>query len=73
VIYSAHQIQGDAYVNTDGMKRFDRLFHVIRLFEENPGRGYRTREVAEFLGVNEDTASSISMISATAASCLLRT
>ena len=43
-------------MNTDGMKRFDRLFHVIRLFEENPGRGYRTREVAEFLGVNEDTA-----------------
>jgi predicted DNA-binding transcriptional regulator YafY len=43
-------------VNTDGMKKFDRLFHIIRLFEELPNRGYRTREIAEKFGINEDTA-----------------
>ena len=42
-------------MNTDGMKKFDRLFHIIRLFRV-PGRRYRTREIAEMLGVNEDTA-----------------
>jgi len=42
-------------MNTDGMKKFDRLFHIIRLFRV-PGRRYRTREIAEMLGINEDTA-----------------
>jgi CRISPR-associated endonuclease/helicase Cas3 len=42
-------------LNTDGMKKFDRLFHLIRLFRV-PGRRYRTREIADMLGINEDTA-----------------
>jgi predicted DNA-binding transcriptional regulator YafY len=42
-------------LNTDGWKKFDRLFHIIRLFQ-NTQRKYRTREIAEMIGVNEDTA-----------------
>lgn len=42
-------------LNTDGMKKFGRLFHIIRLFQ-NTTRKYRTREIAEIIGVNEDTA-----------------
>ena len=41
-------------MNTDGLKKFDRLFHLIQLFRV-PGRSYRTRELADMLGVNEDT------------------
>jgi predicted DNA-binding transcriptional regulator YafY len=42
-------------LNTDGLKKFDRLFYIIRLFRI-PGRRYRTREIADMLGINEDTA-----------------
>ncbi|HEU5230549.1 MAG TPA: WYL domain-containing transcriptional regulator [Ktedonobacteraceae bacterium] len=42
-------------MNTDGMKKLQRLFHIIRLFQ-NTRRGYRTREIADMLGINEDTA-----------------
>ena len=42
-------------MNTDGMKKLQRLFHIIRLFQ-NTKRGYRTREIADLLGINEDTA-----------------
>ncbi|HZO75973.1 MAG TPA: WYL domain-containing transcriptional regulator [Ktedonobacteraceae bacterium] len=42
-------------MNTDGMKKFQRLFHIIRLFQ-NTHRRYRTREIADLLGINEDTA-----------------
>ena len=41
-------------LNTDGMKKFGRLFHIIRLFQ-NTATKYRTREIAEIIGVNEDT------------------
>jgi len=43
-------------MNTDGMKKFSRLLHIINLFEHNTRREYRTREIAVLLGVNEDTA-----------------
>jgi predicted DNA-binding transcriptional regulator YafY len=42
-------------LHTDGWKKFDRLFHIIRLFQ-NTHKKYRTREIAEIIGVNEDTA-----------------
>ncbi len=42
-------------MNTEGWKKFDRLFQVIRLFQEQK-RSWRTKEIAELLGVNEDTA-----------------
>ena len=42
-------------MNTDGWKKFDRLFQIISLFQEQ-NRHWRTREIAERLGINEDTA-----------------
>lgn len=42
-------------MNTDGWKKFDRLLHIIRLFQEQKRR-WRTKEIAELLGINEDTA-----------------
>jgi predicted DNA-binding transcriptional regulator YafY len=42
-------------MNTDGWKKFDRLFYIIRLFQEQK-RSWRTKEIAELLGINEDTA-----------------
>ncbi len=42
-------------MKTDGMKKQERLLVIIGLFE-NPGCRYRTREIAEKLGINEDTA-----------------
>lgn len=42
-------------MNTEGWKKFDRLFHIIKLFEQQK-RSWRTREIADNLGVNEDTA-----------------
>lgn len=41
-------------MHTEGMKKFERLFHIIRLFQV-PGSRYRTREIAELLGVDGDT------------------
>ena len=42
-------------MNTDSMKKLDRLLYIMRLFQV-PGRRYRTREIADLLGINEDTA-----------------
>jgi predicted DNA-binding transcriptional regulator YafY len=42
--------QSDAYNKTD------RLQHMQLLFWQNPGRQYRTREIADVIGVSEDTA-----------------
>ncbi|MBV9256677.1 MAG: WYL domain-containing transcriptional regulator [Ktedonobacteraceae bacterium] len=42
-------------MNTDKMKKLDRLLHIIDMFQV-PGRRYRTREIADKLGINEDTA-----------------
>lgn len=42
-------------MNTDGWKKFDRLFRIIELFQGQK-RSWRTREIAELLGINEDTA-----------------
>src|SRR5258707_5598876 len=42
--------QSDAYNKTD------RLQHMQMLFWQNPGKQYRTREIAEIIGVSEDTA-----------------
>jgi CRISPR-associated endonuclease/helicase Cas3 len=39
----------------DGFKKSDRLLHIIKLFHA-PGRRLRTREIADTLGINEDTA-----------------
>jgi CRISPR-associated endonuclease/helicase Cas3 len=39
----------------DGFKKSDRLLHIINLFHI-PGRRLRTREVADKLSINEDTA-----------------
>ncbi len=44
-------------MNTDSMKKLSRLFHIIRLFEYNQKRSYRTHEIAEFLQVSDDAAS----------------
>jgi predicted DNA-binding transcriptional regulator YafY len=41
---------------SDKYSRTDRLQHMQLLFWQNPGRQYRTREIAEILGINEDTA-----------------
>lgn len=43
-------------MNTEHMKKLDRLLFLIHLFESNPQRPYRTREIADRLGINEDTA-----------------
>jgi CRISPR-associated endonuclease/helicase Cas3 len=42
-------------VNTEGWKKFDRLFYIIKLFQEQ-NRSWRTKEIAELLEINEDTA-----------------
>ena len=42
--------QSDAYNKTD------RLQHMQMLFWHHPGKQYRTREIAEIIGVSEDTA-----------------
>jgi predicted DNA-binding transcriptional regulator YafY len=42
-------------VNTDGWKKFNRLFYIITLFQEQK-KAWRTKEIAELLGINEDTA-----------------
>lgn len=42
--------QSDAYNKTD------RLQLMQMLFWQNPGKQYRTREIADIIGVNEDTA-----------------
>ena len=42
-------------MNTEGWKKFDRLFHIIKLFQQQ-NKGWRTKEIAELLEINEDTA-----------------
>lgn len=42
-------------MNTEGWKKFDRLFHIIKLFQQQ-NRSWRAKEIAELLEVNEDTA-----------------
>lgn len=42
-------------MKTEGWKKFDRLFLLLKLFQEQR-RSWRTREIAELLGINEDTA-----------------
>jgi predicted DNA-binding transcriptional regulator YafY len=42
--------------HSDAYNKTDRLQHVQMLFWHNPGRQYRTREIAEILSVSEDTA-----------------
>ncbi len=53
--YTTHNNYGGTALNTDGWKKFDRLFHIIRAFEAQK-RPWRTQEIAELLGINEDTA-----------------
>lgn len=43
-------------MHTDGWKKFDRLFYIIKLFQEQPQRKWRTKEIAAKLEINEDTA-----------------
>ena len=43
-------------MNLETWKKTDRLLHIIRLFEENKQRRWRTKEIADKLGINEDTA-----------------
>ena len=40
----------------DSMKRAKRLLALERLIVSQPGRKWRTKEVADMLGVSEDTA-----------------
>src|SRR5450432_4161377 len=47
--------EGGLTMRTESMKKLDRLLYIIRLFQV-PGRRYRVREVADRLGINEDTA-----------------
>lgn len=42
-------------MKTEGWKKFSRLFYIIKLFEEQK-RSWRTKEIAERLEINEDTA-----------------
>lgn len=42
-------------MNTDGWKKFSRLFYIIKLFQEQR-RDWRTKEIAQRLEINEDTA-----------------
>src|SRR5262249_16973414 len=42
---------------SDAYSKTDRLYQLQMLFWRNPGKQYRTREIAEILGVNEDTVS----------------
>lgn len=42
-------------MKTEGWKKFDRLFHLIKLFQGQK-RSWRTKEIAELLGIDEDTA-----------------
>lgn len=42
-------------MKTDGWKKFARLFYIIRLFQEQK-RSWRTKEIADLLEINEDTA-----------------
>lgn len=43
-------------MHTDGWKKFNRLFYIIKLFQEQPQRAWRTKEIATHLEINEDTA-----------------
>nr|BBH92009.1 DNA-binding transcriptional regulator [Thermogemmatispora argillosa] len=43
-------------MNIETMKRVHRLQAIIHLFESQAQRRWRTREIAERLGINEDTA-----------------
>lgn len=43
-------------MNIDHMKKLDRLLYIINLFQSSGRRSYRTREIADRLGINEDTA-----------------
>lgn len=42
-------------MKTDGWKKFARLFYIITLFQEQK-KAWRTKEIAELLGIDEDTA-----------------
>lgn len=42
-------------MNTEGWKKFSRLFYIIELFQGQK-RDWRTKEIAELLEINEDTA-----------------
>lgn len=42
-------------MNTEGWKKFNRLFYIIKLFQEQ-NRNWRAKEIAERLEINEDTA-----------------
>ena len=43
-------------MNLETWKKTARLLHIIKLFEENPQRHWRVKEIAEKLEINEDTA-----------------
>jgi predicted DNA-binding transcriptional regulator YafY len=49
------QQNGGVIVNTEGWKKFSRLFRIIALFQ-GQNRSWRTKEIAEQLEINEDTA-----------------
>jgi predicted DNA-binding transcriptional regulator YafY len=51
---TAHQRDGATIMNTETMKKTGRLLALLRLFETGQKR-LRTKEIAEKLGVNEDT------------------
>lgn len=43
-------------MNIETWKKTDRLLHIMKLFEENKQRRWRIKEIADLLGINEDTA-----------------
>jgi len=43
-------------MNLETWKNTTRLLHIIKLFENNRQRSWRTREIADHVGVNVDTA-----------------
>jgi CRISPR-associated endonuclease/helicase Cas3 len=43
-------------MKTDGMKKFTRLLHIVRLFEENPRARYSARDIADRFGCTDDVA-----------------
>ncbi len=42
-------------MNTDGWKKFDRLFYIIKLFQQEKQRAWRAKEIAALLKIDVDT------------------
>jgi CRISPR-associated endonuclease/helicase Cas3 len=54
--YTVFINEGGSVMNLETWKKTDRLLSIIKLFEENKQRRWRTKEIADRLQINEDTA-----------------